>query len=70
MVYFQENWLVGNFVPRIWNVFSLSSLRTNNHLEGREQHVEANQKEYIYIFSQDQISLQEYVRGISARTAI
>ena len=36
VAYFEETWLVENFAPRIWNVFSFdaSSPRTNNHLEG------------------------------------
>ena len=34
--YFEDTWLVGNFPPRLWNVFSMdtSSPRTNNHVEG------------------------------------
>ena len=118
VTYFEETWLVSNFGPRLWNIFSsdASSPRTNNHLEGwhnklkqiaRKAH--PNVFELIKIFKQeqsstevsiaqleagsqspkrakksvekdnkigelksrfDQISLQEYIRGISAHTAI
>ena len=111
---------MGNFAPRIWNVFSsdASSPRTNNHLEGwhnklkriaRKAHpnvfelveifkqeqsdtevsiaqldtgsqppkrakksVDKDKKigELKSRFSQDEITLEEYVKGISAHTAI
>ena len=63
VAYFEETWLVGNFAPQVWNVFSTdsSSPRTNNHLEGwhnklkqiaRKAH--PNVFELVEIFKQEQ----------------
>ena len=32
--YFDQTWMKGQFNPCMWNYFSLSGPRTNNHLEG------------------------------------
>ena len=63
VAYFEETWLVGNFAPRIWNVFSsdASSPRTNNHLEGWHnklkriaRNARPNVFELVEIFKQEQ----------------
>ena len=32
--YFEDTWLVGNFLLTMWNVYQSDSFKTNNHLEG------------------------------------
>ncbi|XP_041378731.1 uncharacterized protein LOC121391033 [Gigantopelta aegis] len=75
VTYFEETWLVGNFGPRLWIIFSsdASSPRTNNHLEGwhnklkriaRKAH--PNVFELVKIFKQEQSSTEVSIAQLEA----